>query len=201
MRILHPALLAAAIFTSCATPPKPPLEAVNKLWTETLDEWGKVQLQKIDTLEGDDREEYAERYSNLLQGLCLVNIISILDTVGDSPWHGYVKIDGDLRAGHPVTVRLSTCPPGRKFILYGAPDLSYPVHRQGEESSDYWVLDLDRQAVEGEGVIDAGGEAAVTVRLSPDHAGGYRAFQARILGDEPGLKGQAFTKAHGRRIR
>jgi hypothetical protein len=198
MGIRFPALLTAALLTSCATPPKPPLDAVNRLWMETLDEWSKVQMERLQALEGAERDRFAEEHGDLIYGLALVNMLSILDVVGDSPWHGYVKIDGELHAGRFVTVRLSTCPPGRKFILYGSPALGRPVPRQGEESNDYWVLDLDRQTVEGEGTVDANGEAAVSVEVP---SGGFRAWQARLLGDEPGLKGQAFTKAHGKRIR
>lgn len=201
MRTPIAALMAVVLLASCAAPPKPPLENVNKLWLETLEEWSDYRLERIRAMPEEDRAEPVERHTDLMYGLYLVNMVSILDTVGDSPWHGYVRIDGDLRAGQSVTVRLSTCPPGRKFILYGAPDLSLPIPRHGEESNDYWVIALEKQAVEGEGRIDAAGEASVTVHIPPDHAGGFRAFQARILGDDPGLKGQAFTKAHGRRIR
>jgi hypothetical protein len=197
MRIRFLALFAAALCASCASPPKPSTEEISRLWSETFDDWTEVQKRKLDTLEGDDREEFAEEYGELLTSLTLVRMASILDAVGDYPWHGYVKIDGDLRTGHPVTIRLSTCPPGRKFILYGSPGLSRPVLRPGEDSNDYWILDLDRQTVEGEGIIDADGEAAVTVVIPAD---AYRAFQARLLGDTPGLKGQMFTKAHGKKI-
>ena len=196
--------LAALVVASCASPPRPTLEEITGSWKETLQEWSAWQRRHADTLEGEERDEVLGRHSEILANLHLVNMVAILHTVSDDEWHGVVRIDGELRAGATATVRLSTCPPGRRFALYSAPDLAHPrPHPSG--NSDYWILDLGRQKLEGEGTIDARGEAAVAVTFpaDPSLAGAFRGFQATILGEgaEAGGATLGFTLAHGRRFR
>ena len=193
--------LAVLAVASCASPPRPSLEEVTGPWKETIEEWGACQRRHADSLEGEERDEYLERHMDIMQSLHLVNMVAILHTVSEDEWHGVVRIDGEMRAGAPVTIRLSTCPPGRRFALYSSPELSQPrPHPSG--NNDYWILDLGRQKLEGEGTIDARGEAAVTVHPSGP-AGAFRAFQATMLkeGAEAGGAATGFTLAHGRRLR
>ena len=194
-------LLSVLAITSCASPPRPTLEEVAGPWNETIEEWGACQRRHADSLEGEERDEVLERHMDVMRRLHLLNMVAILHTVSEDEWHGVVRIDGEMRAGAPVTIRLSTCPPGRRFALYSSSELSHPrPHPSG--NNDYWILDLGRQKLEGEGTIDAQGEAEVTVHPS-GAAGAFRAFQATILkeGAEAGGATTGFTLAHGRRLR
>jgi hypothetical protein len=197
-------LLAVLVIASCASPPRPALEHVTQAWNETLQEWGAWQRGRADALEGEEKDEHLERHMDVLRNLHLLNMVAILHTVSDGEWSGVVRIDGEMRTGSPVAIRLSTCPPGRRFALYSSSELSHPrPHPSGNH--DYWILDLGRQRLEGEGTIDARGEAAITVSLpdDPSLAGAFRGFQATILkeGEKEGGAALGFTTAHGRRVR
>ena len=202
VRIPSLALLIFLAVVSCAgPPPRPSLDEVTGTWKETIEEWGDSQRAHAETLDREKRDDYLGRHSGTMANLHHLNMLTILHTASEGDWHGLVRIDGECRSGAPVTIRLSTCPPGRRFAPYSSPDLAQPLpHPSG--NNDYWILDLGRQELVGEGTIDARGEASVTVHPSGP-AGAFRGFQATILrdGEKAGGAAVGFMTAHGRRLR
>ena len=198
-------LVALTLVASCSSAPKPSMKEVGRAWDETLQEWQAFHRQKLDTLDSNERDDYLDRHSQVMDGLHALSLATVMRAAApDDTWHGEVRIEGESRRGAPLTIRLASCPPGRKFVLYSSADLALPMPLN-DEKGDFWVLDRGRQVVEAEGTVDSRGEARVTLALSEDPAlaGAFRAYQARILNDPGAPSGPTlgFTTAHGRRLK
>ena len=196
---------AAALAASCAAAPRPSMKEVSEVLSETVSEWHAFHMEEWKSVDPEKQDAYLEKLSPVHTALTATELIlTVKSAVPEDRWFGSVRIDGELRAGKPVTIRLTCCPPGRRFILYSSTDLAEPRPRT-REGEDYWVLDRDRQAVEGEGSVDSRGEASVQLVLPEDPAlaGSFRAYQARLLDDAGDPSGPAFgfTTAHGRRLK